>query len=83
MLTCCQCAFWHPINGDHDTATNGHCRFHAPAAILPHQLKRVEMAEIDKFALGARAVPPRALQPLHPITNTLWGCGQAKCRNGA
>jgi hypothetical protein len=23
-------------------------------------------------------VPPRAFQPIHPITNSLWSCAQAK-----
>jgi len=78
MLNCCFCEFWKPIGDDRVAATNGYCRFNAPAAILPHQLSRKDLSELDKFELGDRAVPPRAFQPIHPITNSLWSCAQAK-----
>jgi hypothetical protein len=78
MLNCCFCEFWKPIGDDRIAATNGYCRFNAPAAILPHQLSRKDLSERDKFELGDRAVPPRAFQPIHPITNSLWSCAQAK-----
>ena len=67
-----------PIGDDRVAATNGYCRFNAPATILPHQLSRKDLSERDKFELGERAVPPRAFQPIHPITNSLWSCAQAK-----
>ena len=66
------------IGDDRVTATNGYYCFNAPAAILPHQLSRKDLSERDKFELGDRAVPPRAFQPIHPITNSLWSCAQAK-----
>lgn len=78
MLNCCFCEFWKPIGDDRIAATNGYCRFKTPAAILPHQLSRKDLSERDKFELGDRAVPPRAFQPIHPITNSLWSCAQAK-----
>ena len=78
MLNCCFYEFWKPIGDDCVAATNGYCRFNAPAAILPHQLSRKDLSERDKFELGDRAVPPRAFQPIHPITNSLWSCAQAK-----
>ena len=78
MLNCCFCEFWKPIGDDRIAATNGYCRFNAPAAILPHQISRKDLSERDKFELGDRAVPPRAFQPIHPITNSLWSYAQAK-----
>jgi len=77
-LNCCFCEFWKPIGDDRIAAINAYCRFNAPAAILPHQLSRKDLSERDKFELGDRAVPPRAFQPIHPITNSLWSCAQAK-----
>jgi hypothetical protein len=78
ILNCCFCEFWKPIGDDRIPATNGYCRFNAPAAILPYQLSRKDLSERDKFELGERAVPPHAFQPIHPITNSLWSCAQAK-----
>ena len=77
-LNCCFCEFWKPIGDDRIAANNGYCRFNAPAAILPHQLSRKDLSERDKFELGDRVVPPRAFQPIHPITNSLWSCAQAE-----
>jgi hypothetical protein len=65
MLNCCFCEFWKPIGDDRIAATNGYCRFNAPAAILPHQLSRKDLSERDKFELGDRAVPPARLST-HP-----------------
>ena len=78
MLNCCICEFWEPISDDHFAATNGYCRFNAPITILQHQLSRKDSSERDKFELDERAVPPRAFQPIHPITNLLRSCAQAK-----
>jgi hypothetical protein len=78
ILNCFFCEFWKPIGDDRIPATNGYCRFNAPAAILPYQLSRKDLSERDKFELGERAVPPHAFQPIHPITNSLWSSAQAK-----
>ena len=48
------------------------------ADILPHLLSRKDLPERDKFKLGEHAVPPRVGLPIHPITNSLWDCTQAK-----
>ena len=78
MPNCCFCEFWKLIVDDRVAATDGYWRFNTPAAILPHQLSRKDLSERDKFELGERAVPPRSGLPIHPITNSLWSCAQAK-----
>ena len=76
MLICCDCRYWKPI-GKVEDATNGYCRMRAPAAIMPYRISAKELSERDKFELGERDIPPRSMQPLHPISNALWGCGEA------
>ena len=78
MLNCYICEFWKPIGGDHVAATNRYCRFNTPAVIPPHQLSCKVISGRDKTELGERAMPPRAFQPIHPVTNSLWICTQAK-----
>ena len=77
MLLCCDCQYWKAIGALED-ATEGYCRFRAPPAIMPFRVPAKTLAERDKFELGERDVPPRGFQPLHPITNALWGCGEGK-----
>lgn len=77
MLVCCECRFWRAV-GNVEDATYGYCRYRAPAAILPHSVSAMILAEHDKFELGERDVPPRGFQPIHPITNALWGCGEGE-----
>ncbi len=78
MISCCDCLYWKPAGANPDEATSGFCRFHAPSAILPYQVSAMDLAERDKFELGERDIPPRSMQPLHPITNALWSCGEGK-----
>ena len=78
MLNCCICKFWRPIGDDRVAATNEYCRLNAPATILPYRLSRKDLSERNKFELGESAVPPRAFQLIHPITNSLWSCAQKK-----
>ena len=78
MWNCCIYEFWRPIGNDRVAATTGYRRFSAHVTILPHQLSRIDLSERDKFELGERAVPPRAIQPIHPITNSLRSCTQEK-----
>ena len=78
MSNCCFCEFCKLIVDNRVAAANGYCGFNAPAAILPNLLSRKDLSERDKFELGERAVPPRDGLPIHLITNSLWGCAQAK-----
>ena len=71
MLNCCFCEFWKPIGDDRIAATNGYCRFNAPAAILPHQLSRKDLSERDKFELGERAGRLSAYSSDHKFTMEL------------
>lgn len=77
MILCFKCQFWKAIGATKD-ATDGYCRYRAPSAILPFRVSAKILAERDKFELGERDVPPRGFQPMHPITNALWGCGEGK-----
>jgi len=77
MMKCCDCRFWKAV-GTTEDATEGYCRYRAPSAILPHRVSAKDLAERDKFELGDREIPPRGFQPMHPITNALWGCGEGK-----
>lgn len=77
MMQCCDCQFWKPKGAAKD-AIEGFCCYRAPSAILPFRVPAKALAERDKFELGERDIPPRGFQPLHPITNALWGCGEGK-----
>ena len=78
MPNCSFYEFWKLIFDDRVAATNGYYRLNAPAAILLHQLRRIDLCERDKFELGERAVPPRAGLPIDTITNPPRSCAQAK-----
>jgi hypothetical protein len=78
MPNCCFCEFWKLIVNDRVAAANGYCCFNTPAAILPNLPSHKDLSERGKYELGQRAVAPRAGLPIHPITNSLWGCAQTK-----